>query len=223
MFTAPTRLGSSDWATGGILAAGVITLAFMDNEMRGTMSRNSSPLSNRLSDIGRAYGTGVYGLALAAGMYSGGLLLEDDGLRETGTMVGEAIIFSAAFGTILKHSLGRSRPYTEQGSSDFHGPTFNSDATSFPSGHSTMAFAISTVLAGRARNPIVSMALYSLAGVTALSRVYDDAHWISDTFAGAAIGTVTGLAILRYRSENPGKSEIRLIPVMGGLSLQLGL
>jgi len=56
--------------------------------------------------------------------------------------------------------------------------------------------------------------LYSFASLTALARVYQNVHWFSDTFLGAAIGTVAGVAIADLsENDSPHSStEVRLMP-----------
>jgi len=51
----------------------------------------------------------------------------------------------------------------------------------------SIAFAVTSVLAARVKNTAASIVLYAVAGLTAVSRVYDDARWISgNILAGVA-------------------------------------
>lgn len=61
---------------------------------------------------------------------------------------------------------------------------------SFPSGHTGTAFMTATMLHHEYgwRSPWWSMAGYTAATVTSMSRVMNDRHWMSDTFAGAVLG-----------------------------------
>jgi membrane-associated phospholipid phosphatase len=72
-----------------------------------------------------------------------------------------------------------------EGNVRFHWLQFSDKYLSFPSGYSKVAFALSSVLSERIHNTAVSIGLYSLAGMTALARVYHDEHWFSDVFLGA--------------------------------------
>jgi membrane-associated phospholipid phosphatase len=58
----------------------------------------------------------------------------------------------------------------------------------FPSGHSTVAFALATSLSHELHNPIAAVALYAAATGTAWSRIYNACHWGSDVVVGAALG-----------------------------------
>lgn len=69
-----------------------------------------------------------------------------------------------------------------------------STRNSFPSGHTATAFAAATILHkeyGLTRNPIYSIAGYTVATTTACMRVLNNRHWVSDVFAGAGIGILS--------------------------------
>lgn len=66
---------------------------------------------------------------------------------------------------------------------------------SFPSGHSTAAFALMGTLAFFIRRRAVSIALAVVAMLTAFSRVYLMLHWVVDIAAGAALGLLVAIAV----------------------------
>lgn len=44
-----------------------------------------------------------------------------------------------------------------------------------------------------------------------LSRMYHNQHWVSDIVLGAAVGTFSGLKLVRYMHGNPGNAADRLL------------
>lgn len=68
--------------------------------------------------------------------------------------------------------------------------------TSFPSGHTTTAFALATVLALHARNKTWGILYLLLAIGEAYSRIYLGQHFLEDVVAGALIGVF--FAIVTY-------------------------
>ncbi len=62
---------------------------------------------------------------------------------------------------------------------------------SFPSGHSTSAFAVFTCLALLSNNIFFKMLFFVLAVVCAFSRTYLSQHWLVDITMGSAIGVIT--------------------------------
>lgn len=72
---------------------------------------------------------------------------------------------------------------------------------SFPSGHTTIAFACATVLVGIA--PRLAAPCFVLAAAIGFSRIYVGVHYPLDVIGGAALGVLIGLGltVLRRRVE----------------------
>lgn len=66
-------------------------------------------------------------------------------------------------------------------------------STSFPSGHSAVAFAFATAISRD--NPWLAIAVQFLAGAVAYSRVHTGVHYPGDAVAGALIGAGAGQAV----------------------------
>lgn len=67
---------------------------------------------------------------------------------------------------------------------------------SFPSGHTTSAFMLATILAFLAKDKRVSVVYFFLAVLVGYSRVYLGQHFFMDAYFGALIGTLS--SILTY-------------------------
>jgi len=76
---------------------------------------------------------------------------------------------------------------------------------SFPSGHSTTAFAIMICFAILCKNNTLKFLFFILAALIAYSRVYLSQHFLNDILAGSFIGTITGLWM--YQLIKPLKWE----------------
>lgn len=222
IFTAPARFSGSDWIkTGGTLA---LTGAFVpfDGDIRNEFTKGHNSAKDKIADAGNLYGNAVVPLVLGAGIYSGGLVFKDEYVRITGRMIIEAVAFSGLITNVSKVIIGRSRPYTERGPYFYNMFTFNEGSLSLPSGHSTAAFALSSVLSNRIKNTYISIGLYSISALTALSRIYSDKHWASDVFLGSAIGYFIGDYISSEKTKSPlNKTALRLYPSPGGIGMQI--
>jgi membrane-associated phospholipid phosphatase len=97
----------------------------------------------------------------------------------------------------LKYLTGRMRPRESGGDPyEFEGP--GSGFASFPSGHTSNAFAIATVLASK--HPHKKWLYYALAAGVGYARMQKQAHFGSDVFAGAVIGIYSGKKAVKGKS-----------------------
>ena len=152
----------------------------------------------------------IGGALYAAGKLTGKRDIADLGLHGT-----EAILVGIGVVDVGKVLAGRNRPYVNiDKPHDFSfGRGWNhEESRSFPSGHTVTAFsAAAAVTAEAARHwPegnarwLVGIPLYGGAALTGLSRMYNSKHWASDVAMGAAIGTFSGLKVVRYHHSHPG-------------------
>ncbi|MEX2100151.1 MAG: phosphatase PAP2 family protein [Acidimicrobiia bacterium] len=88
----------------------------------------------------------------------------------------------------IKQCFRRVRPVLEEIDEELPYGMHHPITSSFPSGHAASAFTAATVLAGGPITP----ALYALATLVAVSRVYVRMHHASDIIAGAALGIAIG-------------------------------
>ena len=155
-------------------------------------------------------GTTLYGV----GRLAGNERLADLGLHGT-----EAIVVGLGATFLLKALLGRARPYVD---ADTTAPGLQPDPRSFrfgrglrreeyrsfPSGHSTTAFAAAAAVVSEASRwrPesvwYVAPIMYGGATIAGLSRMYDNKHWASDVIVGAAIGVFAGQKVVRYHHQS---------------------
>jgi membrane-associated phospholipid phosphatase len=105
---------------------------------------------------------------------------------------------------MVKLLVGRSRPEMWLGPFD-HTRTA---AGSFPSGHTTSAFALGGVLMLASPNPLVRAIVFLIAAAIGFSRVLSFRHWTSDVVASAAIGLfsawIAWKAVADERAESRG-------------------
>ncbi len=225
-FTQPLRFDGADWRNAAIIVGGTGLLMPLDSSGRKmALGASHNNTTSSIMTAGRHYGDFLIAGPLVGVTYLGGLIFRCDDLRTTGRELIETLALAGATTTVLKYVIGRSRPYTSEGPFSFHPLSFSNSRNSLPSGHTTVAFSISSVLAARIKNPIATVLLYGAATVTAVSRMYHDQHWLSDTFLGAAIATTTGLWVV-HRDETrefgePSHTDggLFITPGVGSLSL----
>jgi len=86
----------------------------------------------------------------------------------------------------------RSRPFVRLAQTRIVG--YRARGRSFPSGHTSQAFYLAALLVAHFHLAFVlAAALYMLAGLVAVTRMYIGAHYPRDVLAGAILGSVWGL------------------------------
>lgn len=220
VFSAPAHFDGGDWMilTAVAGAAGASAL-FFDEPLRDLARSAHTPFLDTVMPAGEYYGRLSTGYGLGSLVYLGGILAGSDDVRLTGRAIIEAHTFAMLLTGVLKATTGRSRPGREEGNMRFSLFASENLSWSFPSGHTASAFAISSALGARIRRPWVTAGLYALSTLTAMQRVYDDRHWLSDTIVGAAIGTAVGLAVGNMINEEQDRMERGLAESAGPVPL----
>jgi len=160
--------------------------------------------------------------------FAGGHFLKDTRLKETGFMMMESTLVSGLVTQVLKRSFGRRRPRYSDSAYDFNGPAYpiGENLNSFPSGHTTIAFAAASVVAEQYPSMPVKITAYGLAGLVGIQRMYEGAHWASDVFVGATIGTLVGKTIVklnRARGTSGTFSSLQILPLLSPKNKSAGV
>jgi membrane-associated phospholipid phosphatase len=145
---------------------------------------------------------------IGGSLYLFGRVTKRQDLADFGWHGTEALLVANGLTGFLKGTLGRARPFVSNDSNprDFRlgGGFGTSDRQSFPSGHTSTAFAAAAAVTSEIRRlhpkalPYVAVVMYGGATLVGLSRMYHNKHWASDVALGAAVGTFSGLKVVRY-------------------------
>ena len=174
------------WKKAAIATGAVLAATALDDEIRDAARANTSPRGGDASKVVGPFG-GRYSDRVMAGFLVGRQATNDDRAKAVAfDAFVSSLIASKVITPALKQAVGRDRPNEADDASSFDG------GSAFPSNHATQAFAVASVIAAHYDSRWVDAAAYGLAGLVGISRIYDDAHWLSDTVAGAVIGTATG-------------------------------
>jgi PAP2 superfamily len=183
-------------------------------KMNNKIIKKVSPVITNLGD-------GTFSMGLFGGFVGYGLIFKDVKACEAGKIGFESFLLTGISVQLFKYLCGRERPSDATRPGGFwHGPFAYLDKhkrgnrglaafDSFPSGHTTTAFAAATTISDFYPEPWVSYTCYSLASCVAISRVMERTHWLSDCFVGAIIGHYGTKLVEKL---NYGSSGITLLP-----------
>lgn len=191
ILTAPKDFESDDWIK---LSAtiGVTGLALLvDKDVKKFSQSNKTEFLNTVFKIDEYYHIELMAASIVV-LYGYGLIDKNNEVRNLSLRLAEATVYSSLINLSIKFLSGRTRPSFTEIPFEFNPFKITFEKTSFPSGHSTLAFAYSTVMAKEYQNFIWKFGWYSLAVLTAYARVYNNEHWLSDIIFGSAIGFFVG-------------------------------
>ncbi|RJP61749.1 MAG: phosphatase PAP2 family protein [Ignavibacteriales bacterium] len=207
-YTGPFSFSKSGALYTSGVAAGTGLLMYFDDDLRNKIGRQTiKTLNNDFWDIPTRYGIVSYANIAALSTYAAGLIFKKDKVRITGRLLFESLSISGVTVVLARYVFARSRPYSGEGQWKYNWFEWNNEIESFPSGHTTVAFAFSTVLAERIDNNWARLGLYGLASLTAFARVYNNQHWASDVFVGALLGFVTGMHVINKEEQREGNAD----------------
>ena len=186
IWTAPFRLQRRDakWA----IPAGIGFMALVTTDrITGdeiAESNGQVKASHIVSHVGSVYGLG----SVAGAFYLIGRARNNDRARETGLLSAQALINSLIVESALKGITQRARPMTGVERSEFF-----DGGNSFPSGHSTQAWAVAAVVASEYKDRrAVQILAYGAATAVSVARFTGQKHYLSDVVVGSALGYTIG-------------------------------
>lgn len=219
----PTKWDGNDWLKIGIISAGTFLLMkTVDQPVREAVLKDQRYFNSFPLEFGRIWGDLYSPIVLFGGFAIHSMLMNDLGTRKIAYEIGQASIYAGVITYFLKFAIGRSRPYVNEGASSFHpfSTIFNTDKQSLPGGHNAAAFVLSTVLSRNAGPLWLKALAYIPAALTFISRVYQDKHWTSDDFFGAALGYFIATWVVDQHENNKSRLEVSSVyPVSIRISL----
>jgi membrane-associated phospholipid phosphatase len=177
-------------------------------------------------------------IIIGSSLYVIGRLTNHPNIEDLGWHGTEAVFLGSGITWIAKGLAGRARPFATADTTahdfKFGGGFGNTARQSFPSGHTTAAFAAAAAVTSEAERMwphhfwLVAPAMYGGAALVGISRMYHDKHWASDVALGAAVGTFSGLKVVRYSHAHPYNRVdrailgLQVVPLPTGETLGFG-
>ena len=189
----PTKWKGSDWLKIGISTAATIAVMPFDERITNSTQGKQRYYYNAFIEGGRIYGEwySIVGVAGSFGLF--GLVAHDTAAKKISIELLQAGLYSELITTIFKIAIGRERPVSTENAFTYHPfSLFDYNSHSMPSGHTTSAFALSTVMSRHAHSTTLKILAFVPAGFTMFSRIYQHQHWLSDEILAASIGFFTG-------------------------------
>ncbi len=226
-FIAPVRFTTNDWLiTGGVIGGTFLTFS-ADEEIQKRVSRKvNKSFNGDFWDWPARYGMFEYQNIASLSMYGIGLIIDHKDTRDLGRLLFTSITFAEFTVMGIRMLLARERPFSELGAWEFKGFRLDNGVQSFPSGHVTVAFAFSTILAEFYGTTWSRIGFYGAAALVWYARMYNNLHWFSDVTFGAALGIGSGLFVMYRENLRLGKNKelpVSITPTFNGLNIRVAL
>ncbi len=201
------RWESEDWLAAGAVAGITAGSFFLEENVRTAFQKNRSDVADFLERVGWWYGTPLFAAPASLLTLGAGALFDEDEVKDTGLLMSGVLLTALLGQQPLRITVGRARPYVGQGHLSFDSFNLSNDHASFVSGHSWIAFGISNIVARQIDETWASVGFYSLATITALSRMYADAHWLTDVILGSIAGYVMSEVLWEWNEDDAAQAQ----------------
>lgn len=205
----PFSMKGTDWLIGGAAIGGTVLSSLADRRVHSFLgSKEAANSKHNFFNLAANYGFIYYQAAFAGGLYLTGLFARSDGVRETARLIMQSLTYSGTLVIGLRILMSRERPYITDNPYKFDGIKFKSlDTQSFPSGHTAVAFAVSTILAERIGTWWSRVLFYGAAGLVGFSKIRTNQHWLSDVVFGGLLGFSSSWFVLKREEDRTNKKK----------------
>jgi membrane-associated phospholipid phosphatase len=150
-----------------------------------------------------------------------GLAFQKKQFTRTSFNLVEALALTKVTTGFFKGLAGRSRPYADGSPWDLETGKFSSEHVykSMPSGHTSRAFALASVIAHDYDKWWVQIPAYGVATSVGVQRIRSGNHWLSDVVVGGALGYLIGRTV--SDDNAPKRGSVSYDPILGGNELGL--
>ncbi|MES2319266.1 MAG: YjbH domain-containing protein [Pseudomonadota bacterium] len=193
----------STWMKGGAVATGaVLASAALDKPADKFFSKHEE------GRVAKTWGNFGKNMPIALVATAGtAVALGDERMQNMGIISLQSVAGALGVTAVGKYVTGRARPGEERGPWSSVGDNYSRGNSSFPSGHSAVAFAAVTPFAKEYDAPW----LYGVAAVSSMGRVANRQHWVSDVVAGGLVGYAMGSILWQGQRDNT-RSRLSVMP-----------
>lgn len=200
-FTRPIHWKGKDYLKLGGLIGGTIALSAADDEINSFFLQQQDDFPKFIRDIGWYFGSPQNYFMANAGLYGVGLFTRNEQIRRTSVLIISSSFTTGIITSLLKTSVGRARPSAGLGNWEFDPFSDEPKYHSFPSGHSSLSITAAHAIAKQFDNTWVKIGIYSIGAIPPISRLVDNAHWITDIAFSTALSIIVVDGIDKFLSK----------------------
>ncbi len=208
-FGYPAHLSSEDYQKLGLIFLSTSSSSLIDKELKNFSQAESKTTNPLLSNFDSYYHIEFMSASIL-GLYFYGNLADNDESKKLAVNLLSSSLLTGISTLGLKILFGRSRPYESASQYEFNWFEFEDRYLSFPSGHTSLAFSFSTIMAEQNKTFLWKSFWFSAAALVGVSRIYNNQHWFSDVLFGAVIGYLTAKFVLSHNKKDSPSNPMDL-------------
>lgn len=190
----------------GVAATGLLAISHFDRDLSLETQEFTTSTPHNLRQVFHEIGNERIIRPMAGILFLGSLTSSNTYFQDAAFTSFQSIIYATLLTNGLKLIVGRSRPNSGFGPNSLHPFSGN---RSFPSGHATTVFALTTPWLVYYPN-VATVTLFIFGVGTAVARMTDDYHWFSDVLGGALIGFGTGFLLSKRHQRLVRKTNLSI-------------
>ncbi|WP_406683623.1 phosphatase PAP2 family protein [Seonamhaeicola sp. MEBiC1930] len=201
-FTRPLYWKGNDYLKLGSLIGGTMILSVADDEVNSFFLRQQNDFPKFIRDFGWYFGSPQNYFMANVGLYGFGLFTKNEQIRKTSVLIISSSLTTGVITSLLKTSVGRARPGSGLGNWEFSPFSGEPKFHSFPSGHSSLSITMAHAIAKQFDNTWVKIGIYSIGAIPPISRLVDNAHWVTDIAFSTALSIIVVDSIDKFLNKN---------------------
>ena len=219
----PFTWGGNDWLKVGAIGVATLLVMEVDEPIRIYITEQNRSYKTVPLEVGRLWAETYPPLLFFTGFAAHSLLTGDVRSKKVAFELVQVVLYAGAARTIMAKTIGRARPFSNEGPKSFHPFTTHEpvqDYQSLPGGHCVIGFALSTVLSRNAGPVWLKTLAYVPAALTFVSRVYQNKHWASDEILGTALGYLVATWVVDQHEKGESRIQVSsLFPLTISIAL----
>ncbi len=198
----PFKWKEKDWATFGGVMIGTVALLALDDPANEYFSKQGEDIPDVIREASFRFGKPLFNYGLTTSVYALGLITKNKKIRKTGVLLIASATAGGLLQTVSKTLIGRARPLTGEGNLSFKFYS-GGDAGfhSFPSGHAILSITTAYAIGKQFKNPFIKGGIYALGMLSPISRLWEQAHWLTDVVLSTALSIVIVDGIDNYLNK----------------------
>lgn len=204
-FVSPFHFTSNDYKTIAVVSSSAAISFLIDDEIKKFSQKNFDSSNILLTKFDSYYHL-EFMSATILGLYFFGNLSDNNKVKQLSVNLLTSSFLTGITTFGLKTLFSRSRPYAADNQYEFNWFEFEDKFLSFPSGHTSLAFSFSTIMAEQNKTLLWKSFWFSAATLVGISRIYNNQHWFSDVLLGTVIGYITAKFVLEHNNTNSSQN-----------------